>query len=235
MPRYPRTLKDVDMITRTLLGQELIFRRAPGTEFLVTSCGQFVINAYYDHKITHLSRTDKFRYLKIDGNSVHVLVAKAWVWNPSPTRFKVCDHIDRDVFNNAASNLRYITSQLNSLNRERSMARKIKHQRKTGKWSIYWRSIVNIEDVEYSGNYSTKSACEENTRRVINDAFARIYEEATQGTSPPRADHLFYWQDDTPLRASLVDTGTGGVSEAGEKFGSLSCECDDSGSSLSET
>ena len=228
MPRYPRTLNPAEMITRTVLGHELEFRRAHGTEFLVTSCGRFVINAYYDHKITYLTQPEtekKWHYLRIDGNSVHVLVAKAWVFNPNPDLFKVCDHIDRDVFNNSATNLRWITQQLNTLNRDRTYARKIKHKRKSGKWSIYWRSCVTVDDVEINQNFSSRAAAEENTLQVINEAFNRIHEEGAQRANPTRADHLFYWRDDTPARAIVADPGTGGTGEGGTELSSVSSEC----------
>ena len=215
----------VDVIRRTVLGTELVFRRAHDTEFLVTACGKFVINSYYDHKITILCSEGcerKYRYLRVDGRDVHVLVAKAWVYNPAPAVFKTVDHIDRKVFNNAATNLRWITQRLNTLNRERTMYRKIMHKKKSGRWSIYYRSKVSIGDHDICSHFPTPDEAAKNTAKVLKDAFIKLYTATMAGAHATRDHHMYYWRDEAPTRFGIPDPGVRGVSESGEELSHLS-------------
>ena len=67
MVKYERTLSNMKVIER--LG--MTFRRDPASEFLVTECGQWVINAYYPNKTTHVGRHKTYRYLRMDGPYPH--------------------------------------------------------------------------------------------------------------------------------------------------------------------
>ena len=213
------------MIQRVILGFTLTFRRAPGTEYLITACGKFCINAYYDWIVTHISPTSKYKYLSVRGHTVHTLVAKAWIWNPAPDVLTYVDHMDRNTSNNAASNLRWVSPQLNSLNRERALCTKCIRRRGAGKVSVYYKSKVTIDGVRTESTFQNKADAERNTRTWLNEAFAEKYREATAGAAPPRADHLFYWQDRTPLPPPVASPGDGGSSEGGEELSSVPSEC----------
>lgn len=96
---------------------------------------------------------DKGGYLKVGfyGNnkarprSVHRLIAKAWILNPSPNEKKLVDHIDRNKQNNSISNLRWVNDQESNLNRD--VVEFAKHywiihsrtQQRQKKWSVCWR------------------------------------------------------------------------------------------------
>ena len=116
--KYQRRLRNMQYVER--LG--LIFRRDPGSEFLLTECGQWFINAYYPNKTTHLSPCDEYKYLRMDAVDVHRMVARTWCYNPCPRCFQLVDHIDGNSHNNAASNLRWVNHGLNSLNKKRKLA-----------------------------------------------------------------------------------------------------------------
>lgn len=49
-------------------------------------------------------------YIILDGQKLYVdiLVAETFVYNPDPTVYTEVEHIDGNMFNNAASNLRWI-------------------------------------------------------------------------------------------------------------------------------
>jgi hypothetical protein len=64
---------------------------------------------------------------------VHRLVAHVHVHNPRPDIFKCVDHIDRGK-NNHASNLRWLTHQLNTLNND---AKGCSYNKRFKKWRAY--------------------------------------------------------------------------------------------------
>ena len=49
--------------------------------------------------------------------SIHRLMLKAFIPNPNPDIFTICDHINRNSMDNRLENLRWSTTQLNNLNR----------------------------------------------------------------------------------------------------------------------
>jgi hypothetical protein len=63
---------------------------------------------YIQNKLTH--NGESYMMLR------HRLVALAFVKNPRPDLFNCVDHIDRNPMNNRADNLRWVSTQLNSLN-----------------------------------------------------------------------------------------------------------------------
>jgi hypothetical protein len=75
----------------------------------------------------------------VKNHSVHRLVAKAFV--PNPSGLPQVDHIDRDRTNNVASNLRWCTSSQNNHNRTKRAGRSSQyvgvsfHHKK-------WRAVV---------------------------------------------------------------------------------------------
>jgi len=72
--------------------------------------------------------TNKKRYDKL----VHRLMLKAFIPNPNPDIFTICDHINRNSMDNRVENLRWSTSQLNNLNK--SNAKGYCFDKKTKKW-----------------------------------------------------------------------------------------------------
>jgi hypothetical protein len=48
---------------------------------------------------------------------IHRLMLKAFIPNPNPDIFTICDHINRNSMDNRLENLRWSTTQLNNLNR----------------------------------------------------------------------------------------------------------------------
>lgn len=84
-------------------------------------------NVYNDKYNRILKGTDKrneYRsvQLMINGKAktlmVHRLVAETFL--PNPNNYNIVDHIDRDKTNNKLENLRWVNSQVNALNSERS-------------------------------------------------------------------------------------------------------------------
>ena len=207
MTRHPRTLHDLQIEER--LG--LIFRRDPGSEFLLTECGEWLINAYYPNKTTHVSRSKDYAYLRMDGQNIHVMMARTWCYNPSPNNFRIVDHIDGDTQNNHASNLRWVDHCLNALNKKRKLAYKVVSKRKSGTVHVYYRSKVMSKGVDYSSSHSRKKEAELKTGLKLNELFSEHYNATVKSaTPPPRADHLYYWADNpnaATSRYSLSDSG----------------------------
>ena len=67
-----------------------------------------------------LEESDGRQYVLIDGKKVYVdiLVAETFIINPDPSVYTEVEHIDGDMSNNAASNLRWVkrskTIEINS-------------------------------------------------------------------------------------------------------------------------
>ena len=227
MPRYARILSKMEYTER--LG--LVFRRDPHSEFLVTVCGEWVINAYYPNKTTHIAKNENYRYLRMDGRDVHSIVGRTWVWNPNPEKFRVCDHIDGNSQNNHASNLRWVDYTLNALNKkDRKLAYKYKKMRKNG-MSIWWRSRVVVRGKETSSNWSTKEAAEIETRLKLNELFLSYYADhrRTSDPAPPRADYMYYWADKPfglTVRPDIFDSGDEQPGESGAAVTPVRSECD---------
>ena len=196
----------------------MVFRRCVGTEFLVTMCGRWLINSYYPHKTTHVGRSKKYPYLRIDGNNIHTLVAKTWVWNPNPAQFKVVDHIDGDSQNNSAHNLRWVNYTLNSLNKDRMWAYKVVKKRKSGKISVWYSSRVTCQGEVSQSNHPTHDAAEIQTKTMINELFFRHYRETKGEPTASRADWVHYWADNEiglAIRPVFFDNGDGEPGAAG--------------------
>ena len=208
MPRYPRTLSNMKETER--LG--LTFRRDPRSEFLITECGQWTINAYYPNKTTHIAYNKNYRYLRMDGKAIHQMVGRTWVWNPNPAKFRLVDHIDGNSQNNHASNIRWVDHTLNGLNKkDRKLAYKVVKKRKNGV-SIWWRSRVVVRGVSTASSWGTKEAAEIETRNKLNALFMSYYADnrRTAYPTPPRAHYMHYWADKPfglTVRPNFFDSG----------------------------
>ena len=79
---------------------------------------------YYTIQIwTNKKRYDKF---------VHRLILEAFIPNPNPDKFTICDHINRNGRDNRVENLRWSNSKLNNYNR--SNARGYYFEKRTKQW-----------------------------------------------------------------------------------------------------
>ena len=78
---------------------------------LLSSNGNYASNMRVDNGGYIRNRFEGRNYTR------HRLVATAFVTNPRPDIFDKVDHIDRNPKNNRADNLRWVTHQLNLLNR----------------------------------------------------------------------------------------------------------------------
>ena len=109
----------------------------------------------------------------------HRLIALAFVHNPIPTVFVEVDHIDCDPSNNKPSNLRWLTHQLNGMNRKNAV-NAYKHKVfKNGKYRFScWQSKVTVQGVSHIvGHYKTKEEASRNGKEFKQKAFDRIYQE----------------------------------------------------------
>ena len=95
-------------------------------------------------------RTPKYYYVVIIDYQflyVHRLVALAFCENPNEAEFRLVDHISGDSLSNAASNLRWLNHQLNSMNL--SATRNCYRMKQSKKW----RATVTINGHRYRWGY----------------------------------------------------------------------------------
>ena len=160
-------------------------------------------------------------YINYQTKKVHQLVYEAFHGPISQFTFYKCiDHIDRDCQFNHASNLRWVTQQLNCLNRKVKGFEKIR--KKNG--AIFYRSRVIVEGDAISQFCRTRDEAIRETHRVQCESFDRIYKRhvddhariSTAGEVNLRAPHHFLWTDrtlETPEGFELGHSGDGRHSE----------------------
>ena len=85
-------------------------------------------NPKHGYQTIQLWDNNKKRYDKL----IHRLVLVAFIPNPNPDRFKICDHINRNSMDNRVENLRWSTNKLNNYNR--STTRGYQFDKKNKKW-----------------------------------------------------------------------------------------------------
>lgn len=87
--------------------------------------------------------------LRIDNKSrtfmVHRLVAEAFCENPNG--YTIVDHIDRDKHNDKASNLRWVTTKENNLNKERFERRNPDEYYDGDFTKCEWKPVYGFEDI----------------------------------------------------------------------------------------
>ena len=171
-------------------------------DIYISKCGRVYHNPQ-QHKFTILSRTEKYRYLTLPydkpGNFeyVHIVAGHAWVHNPCPGVFNILDHMDRDCQNNDASNLRWLTQQLNSLNRviPKGWEKVVK---KNG--AVFYRSSITISGKRHVTYCRTKGEAIEVSKQRQKEFFASIYKQhvddfAKSGVVNERLTHHVCWTD----------------------------------------
>ena len=189
-------------------------RRAPGTHFLISCCGRFVMNDKFPHITKIYHATDKvretYRYLNIERIKMHKLVGAAWVFNPAPTVFTCLDHIDGDTMNNHASNLRFITLALNNQNRHDENL-KLYRGPNFRKGGVYFQSYIMREgkEVVLTSHGSRKEATEHAKKvrmlKFLEEYNAHITHDGE--SAGPRHSHMFLWTD-KPVEVPTNNTET---------------------------
>ena len=187
-------------------------------EHYVSVCGSWLHLKSRPNYLRYYKRCDAYRYLKCCSAKLylHRLVGFAWVFNPCPGVFDKIDHIDRDCQFNRASNLRWVTQQLNCLNRKVKGFEKIR--KKNG--AIFYRSRVIVEGNAISKFCRTRDDAIRETHRVQCESFDRLYKRhvgdhatiTTAGEVNLRAPHHFLWTDrtlETPEGFELDHSGDG--------------------------
>jgi hypothetical protein len=112
--------------------------------------------------------------------------------------FNVIDHVDRDCQNNdAASNLRWITQQLNSLNREIPKGWE-KVVKKNG--AVFYRSVISINKKRHVTFCRNKEEAIDCSKRRQKEFFASIYQKHVDdfkelGVVNERLAHHVCWTD----------------------------------------
>ena len=194
----------------------------------ISACGQWLYNKVRKNYLKKYYRNKTYKYLKCCSAKfyLHRLVGRAWVFNPCPGVFSTIDHIDHDTQNNNASNLRWITVQLNSIHRKLKGFEKV--VKRNGAVFYRTRSRVGGEcSIEY---YRTRDAAIRGAKQTRDHNFARIYKthvDAWTANNPDqsvnrRAPYHFLWTNrrvETPEGFNSDDTRTCGYSEnRGAKF-----------------
>lgn len=137
--------------------------------------------------------------------SIHRLVALTFVPNPCPKVFKFVDHIDGNKLNNKASNLRWLTHQLNSMNRNLvPKAYKVWRMNK-------YQSKFTAKGVVYRTKYcSTALEASLLAAQMKANKFTEIYLSYLKENDedPQIANHRYISgkKPDTPLRSELSRT-----------------------------
>ena len=171
-------------------------------ELFISRCGRIYHKAN-SHKYVILSRTEKYRYLQVSAGKgvllyVHILVGHAWVYNPCPGVFKVIDHIDRVCQNNDASNLRWITQQLNCLNQTLKKGWE-KIVKKNG--AVFYKTVISVDGKRHVTYCRSKEEAIETSKRRQREFFDSIYQKhidyfESAGTVNQRLDHTVCWTDE---------------------------------------
>ena len=190
-------------------------------DLYISRCGKIYHSTKWPNKFTILLRNNKYAYLQIsrctengDQNLVHVhrVVALAWVYNPCPGVFKVLDHLDRDTQNNDASNLRWVTQQLNCLNKKLKKGWE-KIVKKNG--AVFYRSLICVNGKRHPTYCRTKEDAIECSKTKQKEFFTTIYQKhiddfASSHDVHERPAHSVCWSDkpvETPEGFTTRDTG----------------------------
>jgi len=135
---------------------------------------------------------------------VHRLVAYAFVPNPNPTKFKFVDHINGDKLDNRAENLRWLTHQLNTMNR--SLVPKAYKVFKLNKY----QSKFSAKGITYRTKYcDTKEEARTLCSQMKANKFREIYLshlENHENSQVPNHQYISAKSPDPPVRHKLSHT-----------------------------
>ena len=188
----------------------------------ISACGQWLYNKVRKNYLKKYYRNKTYKYLKCCSAKfyLHRLVARAWVFNPCPGVFNTIDHMDHDTQNNHASNLRWVTVQLNSIHRKLKGFEKI--VKRNG--AVFYRVRSRVGGECTTQYYRTRDAAICGAKETRDNNFARIYKthvdawttNNADSTVHRRASHHFLWTNrrvETPEGFDSSDTRTVGHSE----------------------
>ena len=166
----------------------------------VSKCGRFVRNTNMTKNMytkVH-ARNKDFVYLQSGGKWIHRLVAAAWVHNPNPAEWDTVDHINGDKQDNRATNLRWVSTRLNCIHRQRKRYFNRVRQR-NGR--VFYTSQIRSGEQTIKCFSPTKEQAIQKTKQLINDMFRKIYYESLSNVSPglPRRADMFLWTDSLPV------------------------------------
>ncbi len=189
----------------------VILRRAPGHIYFVSKCGSHYRKLSTPHIVISMGRHKQLSYLSCGTDQhMHKMVAKAWVYNPCPSKFKWVDHIDGDRQNNDATNLRWVSPSLNGLNKRRhEYAKKHTRKYKSGKVGVFYQGRCSLMGRFKSVTDGSKERCEKACKKLINDTWITQYDkDVSDEMPPPRPYHMYYWTDYTTtpvMRPAFID------------------------------
>ena len=141
-----------------------------------------------------------YRIIKCRGKTkcVHRLVATAYVYNPRPDIFTQVDHINRVRDDNRATNLRWVSPELNALNKEKSQVRQIGsfYSPRSKRWVEKQTPcfVGYYSNTKVTKAYKTHAEANEACAEWRDEMFARTYQMLTSG----------------PVCAFYSDAGKGG-------------------------
>ena len=128
----------------------------------------------------YISTSEKHTYLSYNRHYIHRLVARAWVHNPCPEEFTVIDHINLNPQDNDRKNLRWVSTTLNALNKNRKSYACGDKYKRGKRWVTSETSCISKVQfkkkphVKYFDN--EKDACA-NTKTVLNALFNEEYDK----------------------------------------------------------
>ena len=140
-----------------------------------------------------------------------MLVGSAWVYNPCPKHLTYLDHINNQKHDNRASNLRFVSPQLNSLNRSRETW---VHYRKRFK---KYEGRVDVDGIPERVWAKCPIQAKQKTQQLLTKKFNDVYDRTiklNEGDPPERFTHHLYWRDTntiTPGRSGVNNFGIRGV------------------------
>ena len=114
----------------------------------------------------------------------HRLVALHFVFNPRPGYFIIVDHVNTNTRNNYYLNLRWVTDELNKLNR---MSKKISPTRHSASNKPYKAQLQFRNHKRHLGYYASECEALFVQDRVRDELFKKFYRYETQPTTfgPP--------------------------------------------------
>ena len=162
----------------------------------VSRCGNFVRNMNNSkNPVTKVhGRTEKFTYLQSGGLWIHRLVAASFVHNPNPGKWTTVDHINSDKQDNRAENLRWVSTRLNCIHRQR---KRYYHRVRCRNGRVFYTSQIKSGEETIKLFSPTKELAIEKTKKLIDDMFRKVYYESLSNVSPglPRRANMFLWTD----------------------------------------
>jgi hypothetical protein len=155
----------------------------------ILNCGEAVYISMHDKtktpRRTKGSYKNGYLYTRIGDREIgnHVIIATCWVPNPRPNLFDRVDHVDGNESNNSATNLRWVTNQLNVLNQRSTHIPKRKGKNRFMVYRAQNVLRVNGEKVRvYSKHHSNELEALQDQDYVRKLVFQDLYTRLTDGT-----------------------------------------------------